>query len=175
MRSARDASVQGFTLVEILVVVIILGIASAVIIPQMGTRDDLRVAAGARVVMSDLMYAQNRAIVTQRRHYLRFAGSAYTLYDDAAMTTPVTHPVNKTPYVVQFGAGGQSGLDRVDIGSASFDGAATLGFDELGSPFSVDGGGSEAPLLNAGSLRVFGGPFALTVSIEPYTGEISAN
>ena len=36
---------RGFTLVEILVVVIILGIASAVIVPNLGTRNDLNVAA----------------------------------------------------------------------------------------------------------------------------------
>ena len=33
---------SGFTLVEILMVVVILGIASAIIVPQLGSRDDLR-------------------------------------------------------------------------------------------------------------------------------------
>ena len=35
-----------FTLVEILTVVVILGIASAIIVPQISTRDDLKAAAG---------------------------------------------------------------------------------------------------------------------------------
>src|SRR5215475_9916349 len=53
---------RGFTLVEILAVVVILGIASAIIIPQIGSRDDMKAAAAARVLIADLIYAQNLAI-----------------------------------------------------------------------------------------------------------------
>ena len=56
---------RGFTLVEILCVVVILGIASAIIIPQLGTHDDMKVAAAARTVMADLIYAQNTAIAAR--------------------------------------------------------------------------------------------------------------
>src|SRR4051812_1277839 len=68
----RRGGKAAFTLVEILMVVIILGIASAVIVPNLGTRNDMNVAAAARVVMADLMYAQNRAIVTQSMTYVQF-------------------------------------------------------------------------------------------------------
>src|SRR3954454_21595277 len=54
-RQSRTA----FTLVEILAVVVILGIASAVIIPQISNRDDLKAAAGTRLVTADLIFAQN--------------------------------------------------------------------------------------------------------------------
>ena len=47
MRKTRQVC-AGFTLVEILVVVIILGIASAVIVPQIGNSNDLKAAAAAR-------------------------------------------------------------------------------------------------------------------------------
>ena len=56
----------GFTLVEILMVVVILGIAAACVVPQLSSRDDLKTAAAARVVMADLIYAQNRAIAVQQ-------------------------------------------------------------------------------------------------------------
>src|SRR5256885_4391767 len=87
-----------FTLVEILVVVIILGIASAVIVPNLGTRYDLNVAAAARVVMADLMYAQNRAIVTQSMQYVPFdtAGQKYSLLSSKPNASPLVYLQNPT-------------------------------------------------------------------------------
>src|SRR5437764_11847528 len=93
----RRPTERGFTLVEILMVVTILAIASAIIVPQIGTRDDLKQAAGARVVMADLIWAQNRAISTQQKQYIIFSGQSYTLwYKDSTGTLqknsqPVTH------------------------------------------------------------------------------------
>ena len=78
----RDHRRGGFTLIEILVVVIILGIASAVIIPQLGSRDDINAAAAARLVMADIIYAQNSAIVQQKKFYVDFrTPNQYAIYD----------------------------------------------------------------------------------------------
>src|SRR5687767_3290316 len=77
---------RGFTLVEILMVVLIIGIASAIIIPQMGTRDDMRATAAARTLISDLVYAQSLAISSGSYVYVKFdtANNRYTLLSTAA-------------------------------------------------------------------------------------------
>jgi type II secretion system protein H len=163
---------NGFTLVEILCVVVILGIAAATIVPQMGARDDLKLSAAARALMADLAYAQSRAITKQRKQYIQFGEGQYELLSrttDAAPLSPLTHPdrPRRLRRIVRLGP-----LRDVRVATASFDGQATLVFDELGSPMSYDGT-SAATLASPGTIRFESGTAVLTMQIEPYTGEIT--
>src|SRR5438094_754770 len=131
---------RAFTLIEILTVVMILGIVGAVIVPQLGSRDDLRTASAARQVMADLIYAQNRAISTQQKHYVQFNGNTYTLYtrpDDISALATITHPVTRDTYVQNLAVPGTA-LESVKIGTVNFGGKSWMGFDEFGSPFYYD-------------------------------------
>src|SRR5579864_2406019 len=91
---------RGFTLIEILSVVIILGIASAIIVPQLSSRDDLRCAAAARALMGDLLYAQSRSIALGKMHYVQFntATGTYQLLDAVSPNNVITNPVTQVPY-----------------------------------------------------------------------------
>ena len=168
----------GFTLIEILVVVIIIGITGAIIVPSIGNRDDLKVSAAARVLMADLIYAQNLSITEQRNHYVVFdtVNQRYTVRNYQNNT--INHPVQKSPYVVQCGTGGTNGFTQVAIESVTFvsqsDGNSyvTIGFDELGTPLSRDG--TNAPTAMAlGQIVLKCGAHRLRIDIEPYTGQIS--
>lgn len=183
----------GFTLVEILMVVVILGIASAVIVPQIGTRSDLKARAAARMVTADLIYAQNMAIATQRMHYVKFdlANNRYSVMEEMPLDsgTGVTgiekvmlHPVNKTNYVVQFGAAGGSRYAELALDAAGtvFNGISldyrpsyVVCFDELGTPFVYSSTLSSCNEMLDGNVRVKSGTFVLNVKVQRYTGEIS--
>lgn len=167
---------RGFTLVEILCVLVILGIASAMIIPQLGSRDDLVVSSAARVMMADLIYAQNRAIATQQRQFVQFTGQQYTVMTRPTDSDPlaaITHPITKENYALTFGTPA-SGLTNVTLTSVSFGGPSIVGFDELGSPFALDAGPNTiTPLAAPGTIVLTCGAASLTVSIEPYTGELT--
>lgn len=165
-----------FTLVEILAVVIIVGIAAAVVVPQIGTRNDLKASAAARTIMSDLIWAQNRAIATQQVHYVKFSligDGQYSLLSSVSPETLLTHPVNKTVYAVIFGEAGTSQMEQVKLNRAAFDGKTILAFDALGEPFACTSTGTRAALSAAGEIEVGAGTYAMTIRIEPYSGEIS--
>jgi prepilin-type N-terminal cleavage/methylation domain-containing protein len=165
----------GFTLIEILVVVVILGIASAVILPQMTSRDDQRVASAARTLMSDLLYAQSRSIAYQTRHYVQFstATNSWQVMVDSggAPGTIITHPVNGVAYVQTVGTGT---LSKIAINSASFDGNTTISFDQMGVPYSWSSAGGNVP-MTAGSVVFKAGVNQMTVSVAPYSGEITTH
>jgi len=166
---------RGFTLVEILSVVVILGIISATIIPQIATRDDQRAASAARVVMADLLYAQNRAIAQQKIHYVVFdvAGKNYKVLERWTPATLIKNPVDGSAYQVTFGTGSTSGLKEMSLQSASFDGKPVLAFDVMGIPHSVDPSTGAMSPLTTGQVVVMGGSsFTMTVTVSPFSGEL---
>ena len=185
MKKCNFRATRGFTLVEILAVVVILGIASAIIIPQMGTRDDMRAAAAARRLIADLIYAQNQAITTGRWVYVKFdvANNKYTLLSTASSGGDValTNPITQTTFTQQFGAAAQ-GWQNISISSAVFNGADvafrpmyTIAFDEIGSPYVFNYTNNQTNDLNDGSCVIRAGQFTKSVSVSPATGEINVN
>ena len=165
---------RGFTLVEILGVVMILGIISAILIPQISSRDDQKAASAARVVMADLLYAQNRAITVQKAHYVQFdaAAGTYQVLEGMSPAAVIKNPVNGGTYQVKFGAGSPNGLTQMSLQSATFDGQATLAFDPMGVPYSYNASTGALSALNAGSVVIKSGAYQVTVSVAPFSGEL---
>jgi prepilin-type N-terminal cleavage/methylation domain-containing protein len=174
---ASGARRSAFTLIEVLVVVVILGIASAIVLPQVTSQDDTSAASAARVVMADLLYAQNRAIDMQTTHYVAFdtANQQYTLYSSMSPATVLQHPVYQNNYVMTFGQSGSNNISQsVTLSSANFNGQTTIAFDETGVPYSYNAGVA-TPLSSAGTIVLTSGDYSLTISVAPDTGEITVN
>ncbi len=170
---------RAFTLIEILAVVFILGLTAAVVLPQMGTRDDLKASAAARMMMADLVYAQNRAITYQANHYVKFdlTHKKYSLTDSGQNV--LTHPVNQTSYTMTYGAGGSYGLtdtslsiDSINLVGVSNTQQTTLGFDDLGTPLVYHTDGT-IETLTTGTVVVKSNSYKLQITIAPYTGQLS--
>ncbi|MGH7215117.1 MAG: hypothetical protein ACREIT_10175, partial [Tepidisphaeraceae bacterium] len=146
-----------------------------------GTRDDLNVAAAARVVIADLTYAQNRAISTQKLHYVRFATTAgaqnYAIRLSVGSGTDyIEDPINQTSFIRSFGTGGTRGLDlcALDAASTAFNTYDTICFDSLGQPWAVSStDASTKTLMTTGAVKLTCGAHSLTINIEPYTAEMS--
>ena len=185
---------RGFTLIEILCVVTILGIAATAAIPMVNNGyADVKLTAAGRSVMADLFYAQNYAITTQKEVYIVFVpattttGGKYTLETRAGTVVTTLIRPGGSNFVVNLGMGsgaaGGSSLGDAKLykagenngkGPVSVGGAAslTIGFDTLGQPFNgtiatLSSGPTLLPLLSPD------GKITMTLSIEPFTGEIT--
>jgi prepilin-type N-terminal cleavage/methylation domain-containing protein len=182
----RRVRARGFTLIEILTVIVILGIASAVIAPQIGSRDDIKAKAGARVVIADLLYAQNMAIAKQAYYYVRFnaANETYQVMTGPGASSTdqanvIDHPVSKGKFTTTFGPAGDGRVRDIKIKSAVFNGVTssftdefTLAFDELGTPYVYCYDVGNRNELLDGNIVIECGAYTITVSVERYTGEI---
>jgi len=164
---------RGFTLIEILCVVILMAIIAVVVIPQLNERGDIKAAAAARVVMADIMYAQNRAIAKQAMQYVKFDVVAHT-YEVQEGTPPstVTNPVTLKTYTQTFNS---TAIPDVTLTSVGFDGKDTLAFDEIGAPYAYDSVASTSAALSVGTIKIAAGTYTMTLTVQPYTGEITTS
>jgi prepilin-type N-terminal cleavage/methylation domain-containing protein len=164
---------RGFTLIEILMVVVIIGLSAAVILPQISPRTDQQCSSSARSLMGDLLYAQSRSIALGKMHYVQFntATNTYQVLDAVSPNNVITHPVNQTPYTVTVGTGA---LANVAINSASFDTNTTVAFDSMGVPYSWSPSTGPVALVS-GSVVFKAGVNTKTVTVAPFSGEIKIN
>jgi general secretion pathway protein H len=162
---------KGFTLIEIIIVVVILGIAAAVVVPTISSAADMQVRSAANRISADLDYAKGLAITHQSFYTIVFdeSGESYEILDStgSAVENPFT---GQDSFVIDFSA--DSHLSRVDIVTADFDSNIdnAITFDYLGSPYS---GTDTTTPLNSGQIALQADDFSLTVDVEPVTGYIT--
>lgn len=121
---------RAFTLVEILMVVIIMAIAAAIVIPYSSASGTAALAA-ARMITSDLQYAQNVAITTQKPVTATFSTTT-SEYSLTSQSEPLIHPITKVAYTVRLS--NERGMSGVRIESTTLGAAGAVTFDEFGSP-----------------------------------------
>lgn len=179
-RPDRAASPRAYTLVEVLVVVVVLGIAAALVVPSIGSAGVLRVQAAVRTVVSDIAFAQADALAYQQRRAILFYpdSNAYMLAEvQVTMIGEGQTEVTYEPlllrggpddrYIINFN---DSRFSGAEILSASFDGESILIFDELGGPVA-DPAGDEAG--SGGSVVIRGSGSVFRVNVSPFTGQVS--
>ncbi len=188
----RGHRAAGFTLVELLVTVVILGIAAAMVIPQMSHTGVLRVQAAVRTITADIMLAQTEAMAYQTRRALYFgvvpvggeeikfeAGNGYAVCEPTNEDLSIDNlpsyvmfmpEARSMPYARSFS--GQKQFGGAVIENALFDGEPTLLFDELGGPIASLEDGATG---NGGSVVVRSDSFkvAFRITVQAMTGRVN--
>lgn len=169
-RYARACGRSGFTLIELIAVIIILAVVAMVAAPSLVGAAEARVRAGAQQMARDLAYARGRAQSTGIAIWVRFtpAQSMYTVLAEsgvgAGRTTAltITDPATGGPMVVR--------LDREESRGATFSinglTGDEVGFDRGGRPLNPD-----TSVLASNATIAF--PGGATVTITGRTGNIS--
>ncbi len=150
----------GFTLVELLIVVVILSIVALTAIPMMSSAASIQIRSAGNMIAADVEYARSMAISRGQYFSVEFDKNAdsYRIVDQNSNVIP--HPVKKGfTYVVNFR--NESRLSRVDITNANFNTTQKVTFDCLGSPD------------NGGSVNLQAGGVTTTITVEPVTGFVS--
>lgn len=164
---------RGFTLIEIIMVVVILGIVAFMTIPMVSNAADIQVRAAANRIAANIDYAKSMAITHQRSYSVVFdpANESYDIrVEPAGSGDVIDHPVNPGSFVVDFSTDGN--LSRVDLVDADFDSDSdhAITFDYLGSPYS--GLDTTSP-LNTGQITLTADNFTLVINVEPVTGYVT--
>lgn len=159
-----------YTLIEVLLVIVLLGIASALVVPSLGTTDVLRVQASVRTIVADINYAQSDALARQRGRALMFdvPNNRYSIVEIPAGATSLD-PTNNTIYTVLLNNSRK--FNDAKLVTASFDSnSPTLIFDELGGPVTAPGGTTPG---NGGTISISGSRSVFNITVEPYTGRVT--
>ncbi|MCW5769362.1 MAG: prepilin-type N-terminal cleavage/methylation domain-containing protein [Phycisphaeraceae bacterium] len=171
----RRTSSRAYTLIEVLVVVTVLGIAAALVIPEMASAHSLRVQAAVRTIVSDITFAQSDALAMQESRAVVFdtAANSYTLVEviggevDVEANAMFDSGGPRNRYMRDFGDQVYGGAR---ITAAAFDDDEILIFDELGSPqrdpdASTPGFGGFVEVTGSGSIY--------RVNVDAYTGRVT--
>jgi MSHA pilin protein MshC len=143
---------RGFTLVELIVILVILGILAVVVLPSFFDRKEFDARAFLDETAAALRYAQKAAIAERRTVCAAFTANSVTLTvrstpGSGPCTTPLAGPAGTAPYTVTA-AGGVTFTSH----------PAALSFDAEGRP-------------SAGATLAVSG-IAATLTVEAETGYV---
>ncbi len=153
-----DRANRAFTLIELMIVVVIIGIAAAMAVPMVSSASSFQIRSAANVVAADLEYAKSMSISRGRSYSVVFNTTTKSYQIQDPNGTAVAPPGRKA--TVQFGEGTQ--LSNVAISDVSFS-SDKVTFDYLGSPNA------------GGTVQLQAGGMTKTVTVEPVTGFITVS
>lgn len=162
---------QGFTLIEVVLVILILAIlAGVVIVPSMDLRG-VRAGTVSRKLVSDIRYAQQMSNTTRIIHGVVIFSGSYTVFQNDNPGDPTRDPETGGGFVVPI-SGDFEGVTLSPVlgSSPNHD---VVKFDSLGTPYRRDGASMDG--VSGNTIIVSGGSVSRTVTIEPETGKVWVN
>lgn len=174
----------GYTLVELLLVISMLGLAGSLLIPYMVGRSSLETQAAVRMIIVDLNFAQSDALAHQefRRVHFFEDGSGYCIvrvtqsdFDDEFdpdtadfLYDPLGRAGKAHQYIVDFTSDRR--FEGVTISEVAIDGSNPhVSYDQLGG--TVRSGGSIPG--TGGHIIVTSEEATYRINVAPFTGKLT--
>lgn len=171
-----------YTLVELLVVIAVLGMAGAIVVPSLQNEDDTDVQAAVRKMIGDLSFAQSDALARQRYRRVHFYadGRGYCIVRETSATyadafdpdtadyvnDPLGSPGSMGRYIVDFTLDNR--FRNVRIESASIDGG---GRDIIYDPIGGTVQAGDAP-GSGGAVVLVAADSRFEISLSAFTGKL---
>ncbi len=154
---------RGFTLIELVMIIVLLGILAVVAAPRLGNIASTNAGAFTDKLRADIRYAQNLAMTRNARFRVHFNSApapnpGYAVTDGA--NTPVLDPAGGGNLSVVLNAGNYNGITV----ASPF---PFIEFDSLGRPYN------NAGVLLAAAATLTVSPGAIPVVVSPQTGAVN--
>jgi MSHA pilin protein MshC len=133
----------GFTMVELILVIVVAGILAAVAVPRLVGRSSFDTRGFADQLAATVRFAQKLAVAQRRDVFVQLTAGNATLCYDAACATPAPGPGGEKPYTV-------SAPNGVAIASP----VAVLDFDAGGRPVNI-AAQLDIPINGTGTHHVY--------------------
>ncbi len=148
LRKIVNGHSEGFSMIELIMVVVITGIMAAVALPKFGNVNDIDVYSAAKQAKSDIRYAQELAMGSYRETTITF-GTDTNTYDITSSGPTLSRRLPTNSKAI-FNAVGPSTTSLVYT------------FNSAGEPDPTDGAGD--------TLRISSGNSFKDIVVEPVTG-----
>lgn len=164
---------RGFTLVELIIVLVLVGILGALAAPRFFDRQTFDAAGFSQQVTALVRYAQKQAIAQNRNVFVRLDGASVAVCYDAnctgkmvpasrsnsARATTLARCGNLTDWACE---GVPNGL--------TISAVPPFYFDPAGRPFNANDGAVTSTFVARLAITVSGGGASATTLVEPETG-----
>jgi len=165
---------KGFTLVELVIILVIVGILAAGALVGGSAKGPVRLEAACQKLAADLRYMQQMAMAEQVRFGISFDTSDESYFGYRVTTaTKATDPHTQGDLEVEFDE--MREFNEIVITSTNFGDAVE--FDSIGKPYNSSGVALSSEGIITLQLTTSGGRLVRlqtkTVRIEPNTGKVS--
>jgi MSHA pilin protein MshC len=155
---------KGFTLVELIMVLIVVGILSVYVAPRFANQGSFNTRSIADQYQSILRYAQKIAIAQQYPIYIVFSASGAAVCLDAACATPLLMPTGGKSATISLPPG---------VGAAISPQLSGFYFNALGRPFnSSDAYPTSTSTFSGLTITLTGGNLNRVITVEKETGYV---